>query len=596
MNSPTPYGQDAPAGPSSAGPSTAGSSSAGPSTADRLPAAPLLPAALAPWSDSLSALTPVLAAALGPMVRRIDALIGEREPFTAAEGDLDGYGGLARTGRPDQLTPSEWLLAEEFPEEFLRRLADGELLYTAPEFRTPAARGRVVVLADTGPAQAGAGRLVQLAALIVLHRRAAARGAELAVRILGSPAGQWLTGDLPDLLPRWLAARSATDPGPDTVRTAEAELDAADRAWLLASPALAGELTARRRVLTSETTRWDAHGATHVTLSLGGGTAELPLPAPAIAVRALRGAEFHRAVPGAEPPPVADGLGLPAFTGPGRTLLVRGAGERRLYAVDVSGSSGRETARERRHDLPGAVVAAARIGRRLVTLVVRGDRLATCVIGRPLPGGERTPADRGLIGLDDALLAELRRSPVLPLLLDGDALLAPLAGRWWRIARDGTAVDDGPVAPPGATAPGGPAFVWARELRLFGGRLPPEAAAAAHRLHGNGAVAWSQDGRQWEVQPLHRPRVRIGFRAEAELLGMVDDGATTALITRTRSDALVRSLTVNGVRTLNRFSGEGPAPAVHPTLPLIAAEPQPGRILVGDAFTGRIHRVLRSER
>ncbi|WP_371501551.1 hypothetical protein OG871_32020 [Kitasatospora sp. NBC_00374] len=567
-----------------------------PTPADRLPAAPLLPAALAPWSAGLSALTPALASALGPMLRRIDALIGEREPFTAAEGVLDGYGGLARAGRPDQLSAAEWLLADEFPDEFLRRLADGELLYTAPEFRTPAIRGRVAVLADTGPAQAGAGRLVQLAALIVLHRRAAARGAELMVGILGAPPGRWLTGDLPDLLPRWLAARRATDPGPDAVHAAEAELDAADRAWLLTSPALAAELPARRRTLTSETTRWDAHGATHVSVSLGGAAAELPLPAPAIAVRALRGAEFLRSAPGSASPSVADGLGLPAFTGSARTLLIRGRWERRLYAVDVSGSSGREVARERRHDLPGAVVAAARIGRRLVTLVVQGDRLATHVVGRPLPGGERTPADRGPLGLDDALLAELRRAPVLPLRLDGDALLAPLAGRWWRIARDGTAADDGPVEPPGATAPSGPAFSWTRELRLSDDPLPPEAAAAVHRVHGNGAVAWSPDGKHWEVQPRHRPRCRITFRADAEVVGVVDDGAATALITRTRSDALVHSRTPDRVRTLDRFSGGGPAPAVHPALPLIAAEPEPGRIVLGDAFGGHVHRELRSER
>ncbi|GAA3001494.1 hypothetical protein GCM10020229_12110 [Kitasatospora albolonga] len=86
---------------------------------------------------------------------------------------------------------------------------DGELLYTAPEFTTPAVRGRMVALVDAGPAQAGAGRLVQLAALLVLHRRAAAHGAELVVRVLGDPSGRRLTGEPADLLPAWLAARAA---------------------------------------------------------------------------------------------------------------------------------------------------------------------------------------------------------------------------------------------------------------------------------------------------------------------------------------------------------------------------------------------------
>ncbi|WP_200948341.1 hypothetical protein, partial [Kitasatospora sp. Root107] len=133
-----------------------------------------LPAALAPWATALSAISPELAVALGPLLRRLDALVGEREPVADVHGDPDGLGGLSRSGRPDQLLPSEWLLADEYPEEFLRRLVDGELLHLAPEFNKPTVRGRMVALVDAGPTQAGAGRLVQLAALLVLHRRAAA--------------------------------------------------------------------------------------------------------------------------------------------------------------------------------------------------------------------------------------------------------------------------------------------------------------------------------------------------------------------------------------------------------------------------------------
>ncbi|KOU26607.1 hypothetical protein, partial [Streptomyces sp. WM6368] len=88
-----------------------------------------LPAALAPWAGTLSAITPELAVAFGPLLHRLDALVGEREPVADLVGDPDGLGGLARSGRPDQLLASEWLLAEEYPEEFLRRLVDGELLH-----------------------------------------------------------------------------------------------------------------------------------------------------------------------------------------------------------------------------------------------------------------------------------------------------------------------------------------------------------------------------------------------------------------------------------------------------------------------------------
>ena len=130
-----------------------------------------LPASLAPWAESLQALTPELAIALGPMVRRLDELVTAREPSTAEDGMFAGYGGLSRRGRPERMLASQWLLADEVPEEFTRRAAVGELLHLAPEYQSARARGRVVVLADTGPSQAGAGRLVQLACMIVLHRR-----------------------------------------------------------------------------------------------------------------------------------------------------------------------------------------------------------------------------------------------------------------------------------------------------------------------------------------------------------------------------------------------------------------------------------------
>ncbi|MFD8087793.1 hypothetical protein ACFV4F_39595, partial [Kitasatospora sp. NPDC059722] len=103
---------------------------------------------------SLGAISHQLADALDPLLRRLDAIIGGYESTAGALGTPEGHGGLARTGRPDQLLPSEWLLADEAPDEFLRRYADRELLHLAPESTTDTGRGRVVALVDTGPAQA----------------------------------------------------------------------------------------------------------------------------------------------------------------------------------------------------------------------------------------------------------------------------------------------------------------------------------------------------------------------------------------------------------------------------------------------------------
>lgn len=551
-----------------------------------------LPAALAPWAGALSVISPELAVALGPLLRRLDALIGAREPVADVHGEPDGLGGLARSGRPDQLLSSEWLLADEYPEEFLRRLVDGELLYLAPEFSAPAVRGRVVALVDAGPAQAGAGRLVQLAALLVLHRRAAARGTELVVGVLGDPPGHPLTGDLAELLPAWLAARRPTDPTPADVERALADLDAADRAWLLTSPRLAERIPARPGVLTSEPARWSADGAGHVMVRLDGATAELPLPPGEIAVRALRGAEFRRGgpVPVARPAGGTAHPTLPAFTTDARTLLARGGQPATLLAVNLPNhdGSGATALRMRRHDLPGPVLAAGRTGRRLIVLCVEGDRLTTHVIGRQFgdPGAYST--ELAAFGAEPALLEELLAGPVLPLLRRGADLELPLAGRWWRIGSDGRVADDG-VA--GRGARDRKPFNRLREPRLFGGQLHEEAYGVHHFVHGGGSQAWSHDSRTWELRTAQGVASRIAFREQADVIGLVH-GQQPALITLSRGGQLVRSVHADGVRTLTRFSGGSSTPTVHPSKPLIAAETRPGRIVVGDADTGRIQFLI----
>ncbi|OKI29318.1 hypothetical protein A6A07_24495 [Streptomyces sp. CB03911] len=363
---------------------------------------------------------------------------------------------------------------------------------------------------------------------------------------------------------------------------------------------MAGRLPARARVLTSEPSRWSAAGATHVTVHLDGAGTDLPLPAAGIAVRALRGAEFRRA----SAPTVAGlpadvrGGALPAFTTDARTLLARGPRTTTLLAVNLpGGDSSQVTAvRARRHRLPGPVVAAGRVGRRLIALYADGDRLAPYVSGRPLGGRGGEPggftADLSAFGVDRGLPADLLTRPVLPLLRDGDDLLLPLAGRWWRIAPDGAVTDDGETA---QGAEGRLPFDRFREPRLCTGPLPPEAAGARHLVHSGATVGWSQDGRTWQLRTGTGTPTRLTFRENADVIGLVHHGGTPSLITCTRAGRLVRAVRADGVRTLSRFSGGPTPPAVHPSLPLIAAETRPGRIVIGDARTGRIHHLIGSD-
>ncbi|MBV6699146.1 hypothetical protein KV557_18815 [Kitasatospora aureofaciens] len=551
-----------------------------------------LPAPLTPWAAALAVLAPELADALGPLVRRLDTLVGAREPIADAMGTPDGFGGLARTGRPDQLLPSEWLLAEEFPDEFLRRHAERELLYAAPELRAATTRGRVVALVDAGPAQAGAGRLVQLAALLVLHSRATARGTELLVGVLGDPPGRLLDGSIAQLLPRWLSARRSVDPTPEDVRSAEEALDEGDRAWLLTSRRLGDLLPARGRVVTSEETGWGPDGAARVTIRLDGGAgAELPLPTGRIAVRALRGAAFRQPTTVAAPLPASGGA-LPAFTTDSTTLLARGHQSSVLLAVRLSPRMVHMvgSVRPRRHELPGQVVAAGRTGRRLLALYAQYDRLSLYVSGREIHERRQYNVELGDLGLDRPALADLANHPVLPLLRDGDDLLVPVAGHWRRIAPGGRVTIDGPVV----STRGGEPFLRAREPRLFGGEIPPGVEECEHLVHGAGILAWSEDGHGWDIRMPAGERRFLELPDGGDVIAVAEENGAPVLITCTRSARLVRSVRQGLVRTLTSFSGGVAPPAVHPIWPMIAAEPRPGRLKTGNALTGKVLLAIRS--
>ncbi|WP_052709110.1 hypothetical protein [Streptomyces sp. NRRL S-495] len=579
-------------------------------SATRLPAT-RLPAALAPWAGALSALSPELAVALGPLLRGLDQLVGPREPVTDGPGEPDGTGGIGRSGRPEQLLPAEWLLAEEHPDEFLRRFVDRELLYLAPEFRSTVTRGRTVVLVDAGPSQAGAGRLVQLAALLVLHRRAAARGSEMRVGVVGDPPGWWLSAAPADLLPSWLAARRPAEPTVEQVREATAGLDAADRVWLLTSPRLAdglpglqsGPATAAGgpsgtpRVLATEVARWGPEGATHVTVRLDRTELELPLPAGDIAVRALRGAEFRRNGPTLVPTPAdaasTPGRALPVFTTDAPVLLTRGRHEGILLATDVRQTEHKHAVvtRAKAHHLNGQVIAAGRTGRRLFALYLHRGRVLRYVSGRQLAGDGEFVVDPALLGLDATVAQVLASRPVLPLLRSGDDLLVPVAGRWRRIAPDGAVTDDGPV---GHRAEGPRGFERHREPRLFEQTLQPDALRARHLVHAGGTAAWSEDGKNWTVRSRLGEDRRLLFRENAQVAGLVHDRREPVLITWSPDSRMVRAIRYDGTRTLSGFSGGTAPPAVHPTHPLIAREYSSGQVVVGDATTGRTHHVIGS--
>jgi hypothetical protein len=166
-----------------------------------------LPRALVPWSEELAVFSDEGRALFASWLPALDRLLGPHAEETDPAGDPDGFSGLGRRGRYERLALSQWGLLDAAPDEFLRRAGSSEHLFHQIARSARSGGRRLVVLFDAGPAQLGAPRLVHLAWLMVLGRRARRRGVRLHWGILQTPPALREGADVPAVR-ALLAARS----------------------------------------------------------------------------------------------------------------------------------------------------------------------------------------------------------------------------------------------------------------------------------------------------------------------------------------------------------------------------------------------------
>lgn len=132
-----------------------------------------LPHKLAAWESQLRIFPDEMGLALGSLVQKVAALLGPF-PHHHVEGHVvpDGIAGLDKRGTYDHLIASDWLLADELPEEFMRRSVMGEHLFWKVAYREPTEARSTLVLFDAGPEQLGSPRLLHLASLAAFEARA----------------------------------------------------------------------------------------------------------------------------------------------------------------------------------------------------------------------------------------------------------------------------------------------------------------------------------------------------------------------------------------------------------------------------------------
>jgi hypothetical protein len=140
------------------------------------------------WAEVLSVLAPDVATSVGPWAKMFASVLGPlRTQTVEGTGDPDGYNGVTRRGPYERLLLSEWLLADEFPEEFVRKAAMREHMFHQWVRRERAMSKTSVVLFDAGPYQLGTPRLAHLALLFTLARRAQKANARFAWGVLQQP-------------------------------------------------------------------------------------------------------------------------------------------------------------------------------------------------------------------------------------------------------------------------------------------------------------------------------------------------------------------------------------------------------------------------
>jgi hypothetical protein len=417
-----------------------------------------LPPALAPWAVELEQLPRDLALGLYPLIARLASALGSLSARAlAASPEPDGYEGLGRRGPYTRLLPSEWLLAWEMPDEFLRRAASAEHAFLQLKHAQLAGTRRSLLLFDSGPQVLGAPRIVQLALLIVLARRARAAGAELAFGVLQGKPGSWSREVTPAGMVSLLETRCAREASQyDAQGWLEqiGPLQRSDDLWLLGGRdlerlaelaswprvVLEEPLACEERIVSVRVLRADKHA---VALTL-------ELPPPSLCARLLRDPLSAARAPARPASLPFDELRPIAFAGDGRRVQVWLQGG--TMATFPVPNSPRATPGKVRTFTPRTgeqLIGFGSFGRRLMALT-RGD-------------GHFYTQNCGAEGPDQRTRAFVIRERGLPGMMSPGQILASGRERWfltdsgelYAIDRPGTRLERVARTVAAAVAPGG---------------------------------------------------------------------------------------------------------------------------------------------
>lgn len=257
-------------------------------------------------------------------------------------GEPAGWSGLTRRGSWDRLVHSEWALAEEAPEEFVRRAGEGELSFWEAAQQAEARQDLLWCWLDVGPDQLGACRLVQLALMFYLQHLVLRGSGKFCWGCIQSPQRGYDALGMEEIK-LYLRSRSLDagrrPPDPNGLNS-----------WCIGSPGWLTQVQpGYQKVALLQT------GLETVQLNYGARSLTLHLPPGERAARLFRDPFSQQREPAVSS--AANGGGALSFSGCGRKLVILDEGV--ISLIPLPSSVSEPPGKIRRHQLkrPGRVVA-----------------------------------------------------------------------------------------------------------------------------------------------------------------------------------------------------------------------------------------------
>ncbi len=342
-----------------------------------------LPPSLKPWSSYLQIFPEEVSVALGPIIQRVSMLIGSPHPQTnEREGEPDGFDGLNRRGTYERLLLSEWMLADELEDEFMRRAVMGEHLFLNTARSSPAGTRASLALFDAGPSQLGSPRIAHIAALIVLANRAESAGSRFSWGVLQQPEAAPYSDVNATNVMSLLAARSHCEVSDNEIAAWEEQLatwSGLDDVWLIGGKRLARVKTERRssRLYIEDVLEPNKRELALSCNSASGMSLEvtLELPASIISTRLLRD-PFAATVPEIKKTAASSYTGSPLLFDMTGTKIFTRTAKWGVTAFNVPNSPRAGTGRPKSYHTRAwrSVCAAGRVGR-AIALISPEERL-----------------------------------------------------------------------------------------------------------------------------------------------------------------------------------------------------------------------------